>query len=175
MTTRFSLVLLFVLALSACDSFSPTDEPLPTRAQLLADFGRQVPYIGTGYASERGGNAHGSYSVTARYTVYGAESPYPDGRNLHVSLRPADGSAGSVGLQRQGVWPSEVRVGDELGVSVSGPSSRGSGSGMLYITAVDGEAISGVFAADTQSTGNLFSANYRRVTGTFTAHPDSTI
>lgn len=169
MTTRLPLALVALLALSACSSVGPTDEPLPTRDQLLADFGRQTRDPGTGYVRERGGNARGSYDVTALYNTRNEDISL---RSFYVSLRPADGSSGWTGLESLGLRASEIRVGDDLDVSAF--VRTGGGVGRLYVTAVDGEAISGVFAVDAQVTNQLY-GKPSRISGTFTAHRDSTL
>lgn len=160
---------LFVLALAllaGCD-FGPNDDPLPTRAELVAAFGPQE--VGTASVRETGGR-DGRYGMAAGYytsVITGSESTIVrfilelDGEDLGVYTSLANTGA------------SDLASGDGFEPLFNYNPQRGdggSGLGRLYITAVGGGRVEGVFAADI-TPGGLVPV-YSRVTGAFNAALD---
>ena len=150
---RASACLLFLLA--GCD-VGPTDEPLPTVADLRDEFERPEP--GRGVIVD----GRTRYETDAVY--YAQDSTSRIAVDL-VSDEP--GTALSVlieGRQRPG-----LREGAELTVRFlySGTSDGSRGGGVLGITLVDGDRIAGVFAADLTPNGLV--PQFPRIRGAFHA------
>lgn len=159
------LVLVALAALApGCDGLSPSDEPLPTVAELRAEFDRQPP--GRGLVRDRDAR----YGTSASHFTRGEGALARFRVNL-VSEDPAV----AITLFADGEQATDLRTGDELPArfiygSTSGDGSRG--GGVLGITAVEGGRVEGVFAADLVPGGLV--PDFRRIRGAFHAVPDTT-
>ena len=165
---RLPFLLLAALALSACDSGRPSDEPLPSRDDLIAAFGPQAP--GEAAVRETGDRPR-DYSATAEHhttVIVGSESTIATFRTV------LDGPDALITFIEERTYGDSLQVGSSLavGVAYGGRGDGGRGNGRLHITSVEGDRISGVFAADLTSSGLLPGA--WRVTGAFNATPRST-
>ena len=155
--------LFIVLMLAGCDS-GPSDDPLPTRDELVATFGPQEP--GTASVLETGDRS-GRYSMAAGYRVdvFGNSTS-----GLVVFRLVLDGMGLDVFADLEGVRASDLAPGDEFETLFQYNPQRGdggSGLGQLYITAAGEGRVEGVFAADI-TPGGLVPV-YSRVTGAFNA------
>ena len=162
---RLIPLLVVVLALAGCDS-GPTDDPLPTRDELVTAFGPQEP--GTATVRETG-DRDGLYDMAAGYFTdvnVGSESTTA---TFFLDLH-ADDPGLSISTSFPGVRASDLAPGDEFEVGFRYGPRRGDGGpglGQLYITAVSESRVEGVFAADI-TPGGLVPV-YSRVTGAFNA------
>ena len=149
---RLAAFLAVGLTFSGCD-FSILGDPLPTRAELSAEF--ETPALGT--AVIRTGSLRSGEDMTVSAQALGVTGP---DTFLYVVFCDGETSAGAV-YDMNAPYPS-LRAGLDL-------DGQGSGGAVIYITDVaDDGAVSGLFAYD------LFSeivGRRRRIQGAFNARP----
>ena len=151
-----------------CGSVGPSDEPLPTVAELRAEFDRQPE--GRGLVRDGGQR----YETSAAHHTSVETGPAGSISTFRANLVSEDPAAAITVLLHE-TDGADLRAGDELNArfiygSTSGDGSRG--GGVLGITAVEGGRIEGVFAADLAPGGLV--PDFRRIRGAFHAVPDST-
>ena len=137
---------------SGCDGLGPSDEPLPTVAELRAEFDRQPP--GRAFFIDDNDER---YRTVATYTTRTGDSPL-----LGISLRSEE-TGFAISLLAFGVSAADIQVGDELPVG---------NDEIIGITAIEDGRIEGVFAVEYFP--SLTNPGYSRYRGAFNAVPDTT-
>lgn len=149
---RLGASLLVGATFAGCD-LSILADPLPTRAELTAEFETPAP----GVAVIRTGSLRSGEDVSVSAQALGVDEP---DTFLYVVFCDGETSAGAV-YDMNAPYPS-LRAGLDL-------DGQGSGGAVIYITDVaDDGAVSGLFAYD------LFSeivGRRRRIQGAFNARP----
>ena len=174
MTRPLPLVLAALAALAAgpgCGSFEPSDEPLPTVAELRAESDRQPE--GRGLVQEGEGTGGDRYETSAAHHTSVEAGSHATISTFVVEL-VSDDPAVAIAAFDIGTDGTALRAGAEISAQFSyGGGSDGSrGGGVLGITAVEGGRIEGVFAVDLAPGGLV--PDFRRIRGAFHAVPDTT-
>ena len=134
-----------LLALASCSVAAPADRPLPTVDELEALFGEQAS--GTGRVRDVDVDGKGrDYPVAVEYVR----------QNVFYFRMSNDGPDISATIIAGFNPDSTLRDGTEFGISVFYAPESGanrSGSGRMTVTAIEGDLIAGVFAADVGAAG----------------------
>lgn len=154
------------VAFSSCSSVSPSDEPLPTFAQLRDEF--DVQPAGRGVLREGSGTRGDRYDLSARYLVdrTGGIS------QLFIYLQNDTSVSLTINRELDGPDPRLGQFGNAFFSYFNDGGDGARGSGRLEITSVEDGRLEGVFAADL-TPGGLY-PDFRRIRGAFNAVLDTT-
>ena len=162
------LPFLLALALAACDAVGPLGgpgDPLPTRAELVAEF--VAPASGEALVRETGDRPR-SYRADASHFTNVTTGTDGTLRRFTVDISGPDAFVSFDQLADGDTLEAEGAL--IVGATYAGRGDGGRGSGRLYVTGREGDRIQGVFAADFNGSG-LFPGEWR-VTGAFDAALD---